>query len=167
MAALPSSVNPSLASAYAPTNAWLAQDTSNPTGKGPVTTGPVEAISDPVNATAPVSLNTSPLDWSEPELAEQAPDYFAESAFPHAGPWPGLPEEPQGKEPFGTLVPDGITPAGLLQGPPEGHRPRADQGAPAGPRRALPGHRHGRVGSVHPVRPGGRTAALGAGLPRR
>ena len=90
MAALSTSVAPSLASEYAPNRAWLTQD-ANPTGKGPVTTGPVEPISDPRNATAPVELATSPLDWTEPELTEQAPDYFAESAFPHAGPVAGPP----------------------------------------------------------------------------
>ena len=57
MAALASAVAPSLASEYAPKNAWLTQDTTNPTGKGPVTTGPSETFSDPVNGTAPVSLN--------------------------------------------------------------------------------------------------------------
>jgi hypothetical protein len=119
MAALQSSVAPSLASEYAPSNAWLTQDTTNPTGKGPVSTGPVEPISDPANGTAPVSLNASPLDWSEPELAEQAPDYFYESAFPHAGPWPDLPEEGQGKEAFGTLPDDGITPIGYYKVAPE------------------------------------------------
>ena len=108
---------PSLASEYAPSNAWLTQDTTNPTGKGPVTTGPVEAIDDPANGTAPVALNSSPLDWTEPELAVQAPDYFYESAFPHAGPWPSLPVEGDGKEAFGTLVPDGITPIGSYKVP--------------------------------------------------
>lgn len=120
MAALPSAVAPSLASAYTPTKAWLTQDTVNPTGKGPVATGPVEPLDNPVDGTAPVALNPSPLDWAEPaELAEQAPDYFAESSFPHAGPWPGLPEEPTGKEPFGTLPDDGITPAGSYKVPPK------------------------------------------------
>lgn len=119
MAALPASVAPSLASAYTPTNAWLSQDVSNPTGKGPVTTGPSTAVADPVNGTAAVALATSPLDWTEPELAEQAPDYFAESAFPHAGPWPGIPEEYNGKEPFGTLPDDGITAAGSYKVPPK------------------------------------------------
>jgi hypothetical protein len=119
MSAVPPSVTPSLASAYTPTNAWLTQDTTDPAGKGPVTTGPTEAISDPVNGTAPVDLNPGQLDWAEPELAEQAPDYFAESAFPHAGPWPELPAESQGKEPFGTLPDDGITPAGYYKVAPE------------------------------------------------
>lgn len=119
MAALSTSVAPSLASAYAPSNAWLTQDTSNPTGKAPVTTGPSEPISDPANGTAAVALNTSPFDWTEPELAEQAPDYFYESAFPHAGPWTALPEEGQGKEPFGTLADDGITPVGSYKVPPK------------------------------------------------
>jgi hypothetical protein len=118
VAALASSVAPSLASEYAPSDAWLTQD-ANPTGKGPVTTGPSEVIDDPVNGTAPVALNPSPLDWTEPELAEQAPDYFYESAFPHAGPWPSLPEEGQGKEPFGTLPDDGITPIGSYKVPPK------------------------------------------------
>jgi hypothetical protein len=118
VAALPSSVAPSLTSAYTPGNAWLTQDT-NPTGKGPVSTGPTEPISDPVNGTAAVDLGTSPLDWAEPELTEAAPDYFAESAFPNAGPWPGVPEDPQGKEPFGTIAPDGITPAGSYRIPPK------------------------------------------------
>lgn len=119
MAALPSAVAPSLGSAYAADNSWLMQDTVNPTGKGPVTTGPAEVIDDPVNGTAAVTLNTSPLDWTEPELAEQAPDWFAESSFPHAGPWPALPAEPTGKEPFGTLPDDGITAAGSYKVPPK------------------------------------------------
>ena len=117
MTAVPSSLAPSLASEYAPSGAWLTQDTANPTGKGPVTAGPSEAISDPVNATAPVALNPSPLDWTEPELDAQARDYFAESALPHAGPWPALPAESQGKEPFGTLPDDGIMPAGYYRVP--------------------------------------------------
>lgn len=119
MAAVPSSVSPSLASAYTPTNAWLTQDTSNPTGKGPVTTGPSTAVADPVNGTAAVPLGTSPFDWTEPELAEAPPDYFSESMFPHQGPWPGIPEEYNGKEPFGTLPPDGITAAGSYKVPPK------------------------------------------------
>lgn len=119
MAALASSVAPSLASEYTPGNAWLTQDVTNPAGKGPVSTGPSEPVDDPANGTAAVDLNTSPLDWTEPELAVQAPDYFSESAFPHMGPWPSLPEEGQGKEPFGTLVPDGITPAGSYKVPPK------------------------------------------------
>lgn len=119
-AALNTSVAPSLASAYAPNNAWLVQDTTNPTGKGPVTTGPPTAVDNPVNGTAAVALNPPVIDWTEPaELAAQAPDYFYESAFPHAGPWPELPEEPQGKEPFGTLPDDGITPAGYFKVPPQ------------------------------------------------
>lgn len=120
MAALAPAVPPSLTSAYAPTNAWLTQDTTDPTGKGPVSTGPSEAVSDPANGTAPVALNDSPLDWQEPELAEQAPDFFFQSAFPHAGPWPSLPEEGTGKEPFGTLPDDGITPIGSYRVPPKG-----------------------------------------------
>jgi hypothetical protein len=119
VAALSSSVAPSLASEYAPSNAWLTQDVTSPTGKGPVTTGPSETVDDPANGTAAVALNTSPLDWTEPELAEQAPDWFYESAFPHAGPWPSLPEEGQGKEPFGTLPDDGITPIGSYKVPPK------------------------------------------------
>lgn len=119
MTALISSVPPSLASAYAPSGTWLEQDTANPAGKGPVTTGPPSAVADPVNGTAAVAVNPSPLDWTGPELAEQPPDYFYESAFPHAGPWPSLPAEPDGKEPFGTLPPDGITPAGYYKVPPE------------------------------------------------
>lgn len=118
MGALPSSVASSLASQYSPSNAWLTEDTTNPTGKGPVSTGPVEPIGDPVNGTAPVDLSTSPIPWVEPELAESPPDYFSESAFPHAGPWPSLPDEPTGKEPFGTLPDDGITPAGFYRIPP-------------------------------------------------
>lgn len=117
MAALAPAVAPSLASAYTPDKAWLAQDAS-PTGKGPVTTGPSEAISDPVNGTAAVPLSPPELDWQGPELAGQAPDYFCESAFPHAGPWPSLPEEGDGKEPLGTLPDDGITPAGSYKVPP-------------------------------------------------
>lgn len=155
MTAVPSSVSPSLASAYAPSNAWLTQDTTDPTGKGPVTTGPTEPISDPVNGTAAVDLSTSPLDWQEPELAEQAPDYFAESAFPHMGPWPGLPEEGQGKEPFGTLPDDGITPAGYFKVAPE------IEGL-AQSRALLPGHdRHSQdVDSAgwEQYTPSGRTA---------
>jgi hypothetical protein len=109
----------SLASDYQVNNSWLTNDTSNPTGKGPVTTGPTEPISDPANGTAPVALNPSPFGWQESELAEQAPDYFSESAFPHAGPWPGIPEEWNGKEPFGTLPDDGITPIGYYKVPPK------------------------------------------------
>ena len=116
MAAVTPAVSNALASAYAPDSAWLTQDTTNPTGKGPVATGPTEAISNPVNATAPVELNP-PGAWQAPP--EQAPDYFAESLFPHAGPWPPLPAEGQGKEPFGTLPPDGITPAGSYKVPPK------------------------------------------------
>jgi hypothetical protein len=119
MAALQSAVAPSLASAYTPANAWLTQDTTNPTGKGPVTTGPSETFSDPVNATAPVDLNAPVLDWNEPELVAQAPDYFAESSFPQTGPWPELPQRFDGKEPFGTLPPDDITPIGSYKVPPE------------------------------------------------
>lgn len=119
MAALPSSLPPSLASAYTPDDAWLTQDTSNPTGKGPVSTGPSEAFSNPVNATAPVALNPPQVDWTESELAVQPPDYFSESAFPHMGPWPQLPEQHDGKEPFGTLPPDGITPIGSYKVPPK------------------------------------------------
>jgi hypothetical protein len=118
VAALQSSVAPSLASEYTPANAWLTQDTTDPTGKGPVSTGPSEAISNPVDGTAPVDLNASPIPWGEPELAAGAPDYFAESAFPNAGPWPPLPERADGKEPFGTLPDDGITPAGFYKVPP-------------------------------------------------
>ena len=120
MAALSSSVAPSLASAYAPSNAWLSQDVTNPTGKDPVQTGPVEPLDNPVDGTATVSVNPPELDgWTGPELAEQAPDYFYESAFPHAGPWPGIPEESQGKEAFGTLPDDGITPVGSYKVPPK------------------------------------------------
>lgn len=133
MAAVPSSVAPSLASAYTPNRAWLTQDVTDPTGKGPVTTGPVEAISDPANGTAPVPLGDSPFDWREPELAEAPPDYFAASAFPHAGPWPSLPEEPTGKEPFGTLPADGITAAGSYKVPPKIEGLEQD-------RALLPGH---------------------------
>jgi hypothetical protein len=118
MAALTTSVAPSLTSEYAPNNAWLVQD-KNPTGKGPVSTGPSETISDPVDGTAPVALNAPVIDWQEPELTVEAPDYFSESAFPHAGPWPGLPAEGQGKEPFGTLPDDGITPIGSYKIPPK------------------------------------------------
>lgn len=119
MASLPSAVAPSLASEFTPSNAWLTQD-KNPTGKGPVTTGPAAPPGNPVDGTAPVALNPPVLDWTEPaELAEQAPDYFYESAFPHAGPWPALPAEPTGKEPFGTLPDDGITPAGFYRVPPK------------------------------------------------
>lgn len=114
MAALPSS----LASEYAPNNAWLTQD-KDPTGKGPVHTGPAEPVDNPVDGTAPVAVNAPVIDWTGPELAEQPPDYFYESQFPHAGPWPAVPEEPQGKEPFGTLPDDGITPAGSYKIPPK------------------------------------------------
>jgi hypothetical protein len=120
MAALSTSVAPSLASEYAPSAAWLTQD-ANPTGKGPVTTGPSEAINDPRNGTAAVGLNASPLDWTEPELTGQAPDYFAESAFPHAGPWTPLPETWNGKEAFGTLPDDGIMPIGYYKVPETAH----------------------------------------------
>jgi hypothetical protein len=116
--ALQSSVAPSLASEYTPGNAWLTQD-KNPTGKGPVTTGPAELLDNPVDGTAPVGINPPVVDFTEAELAEQAPDYFYESAFPHAGPWPALPEEWDGKEPFGTLPDDGITPIGSYKVPPK------------------------------------------------
>lgn len=116
MAALPSSVAPSLASEYAPGNAWLTQD-PNPTGKGPVSAGPAGPLSNPVDGTAPVDLNPTPGPFAEGPV--QAPDYFAASPFPHAGPWPALPAEGQGKEPFGTLAPDGIVPAGSYKVPPE------------------------------------------------
>lgn len=118
MAALAPAVAPSLASAYAPSNQWLTQDTTDPTGKVPVTTGPSTAPSDPVSGTAPVPLNTPDGGYSE-GLDQAPPDYFAESAFPHAGPWPELPETATGKEPFGTIAPDGITPAGSYKVPPK------------------------------------------------
>ena len=92
----------------------------------------MEPIGDPRNATAPVTLNPSPLDWTGPELAEQPPEYFAESAFPHAGPWPAVPELPDGKEPFGTLADDGITPAGYCKVPPGIVGLAQHQGAPPG-----------------------------------
>lgn len=155
MAALPSSLSPSLASAYAPDSAWLTNDTTNPTGKAPVTTGPAEAIGNPVDGTAAVDLNTSPVDWQEPELYEAPPDYFAESAFPHAGPWPALPLEHDGKEPFGTLPPDGSVTPGEYKVPPkiEGLNQRRD---------LLPGHdRHSQdVDSAgwEQYTPSGRTA---------
>jgi hypothetical protein len=154
VAALAPSVSPSLSAAYTPGNAWLTQD-PNPTGKGPVTTGPATAPADPVNGTAPVALNPPELDWDGPEYAEQAPDYFAESSFPHAGPWPALPEEGQGKEPFGTLPDDGITPAGSYKVPPkvEGF---------AQHRALLPGHdRHSQdtdTAGWEQYTPSGRTA---------
>jgi len=107
----------SLTSAVGPD--WLTQDVTDPTGKGPVQTGPVEPIAEPVNGTAPVDLNTFPADWREPELAQAPPDYFYESSFPHAGPWPALPEAWDGKEPFGTLPDDGITPRGYYKIPPK------------------------------------------------
>lgn len=119
MPSLPSSVPSSLTSAYAVNNAWLTQDTTNPTGKGPVSTGPVEPISDPANGTAPVDLGTPAFPFGEPELAETPPDHFAGCSFPHAGPWPELPETATGKEPFGTLVPDGIVPIGTYRIPPK------------------------------------------------
>jgi hypothetical protein len=97
---------------------WLAQD-ANPTGKGPVTTGPVEPIDNPVSGTAPVALNAPELDWQEPELTAQAPDYLPVAAQPHAGPWPPVPEESQGKEPFGTWPDDGMIPHGYYRVPPE------------------------------------------------
>jgi hypothetical protein len=118
VAAVAPAVAPSLASAYTPANAWLTQDVTNPTGKGPVTTGPSEPISDPVNATAPVALNPPVLDYTEPELAEQPPEWFVESAFPNAGPWPAVPLEGQGKEPLGEWPDDGITPKGYYRVPP-------------------------------------------------
>lgn len=119
MAALTSSVPSSLASEYKATNAWLTQD-SNPTGKGPVTTGPSEEFSDPANGTATVDVNQSPFGWQEgPELAVQAPDYFYESSFPHMGPWPSLPEAHDGKEAFGTIPEDGIVAAGSYRVPPK------------------------------------------------
>lgn len=117
MTALQSSVAPSLASEYALDDGWLVNDTTDPTGKGPVSTGPVEPIGNPVDGTAPVDLNVPSGSWTEPP--QQAPDYFSESAFPHAGPWPALPAAGDGKEPFGTLPDDGITPAGYYKIPPK------------------------------------------------
>jgi hypothetical protein len=155
VAALQASIAPSLASEFTPDTSWLTQ-AANPTGKGPVVTGPSETVDDPANGTAPVDLNPSPLDWSEPELAVQAPDYFAESAFPHAGPWPSLPEEGTGKEPFGVLPDDGITPAGSYKVPPtvEGY---------AQTRALLPGHdRHSQDTDMYgweQYTPSGRVAA--------
>ena len=118
MAALASALAPSLASEYQVNNSWITQD-ANPTGKNPISTGPVEPIDDPVNGTATVDLSPSPFNWVEPELASAAPDYFYESAFSHAGPWPSLPEAYDGKEPFGTIPADGITPAGYYKIPPK------------------------------------------------
>jgi hypothetical protein len=118
VAAVAPAVSPSLASAYAPANAWLTQD-ANPTGKVPVTTGPSESIDNPVSGTAAVQLNVSPLDWTEPELAVQAPQHFAEAQFPHSGPWPAIPDASQGKEPWGTWPDDGKVPAGYYKVPPE------------------------------------------------
>lgn len=114
------SVPPSLASEYAPDNGWLAIDTTavSQTGKGPVTTGPVEAISDPRNATAPVQLNPRELPGPGDEFAVQAPDYLREPVNPLAGPWTPLPEKWDGKEAFGTLPDDGITPIGFYKVPP-------------------------------------------------
>ena len=116
MTAVAPSLAPSLASAYAPQGAWLTQD-ANPTGKVPVPTGPSGPVDNPVSGTAPVALNPPAAGFTEGPA--ESPDYFAEPAFPHAGPWPALPEEAQGKEPFGTLPPDGITPAGSYKVPPE------------------------------------------------
>lgn len=118
MAAVPSSVAPSLASEYAPDRAWLAQD-KNPTGKGPVTTGPSSAVAQAVSGTAPVPLNPSPFDWTEAELAAQAPDYFPADAQPHAGPWPAVPDDAQGKEPWGTWPDDGHPEKGYYRVPPK------------------------------------------------
>jgi hypothetical protein len=119
MAATPAAVQPSLASEYVPAGTWLTQDTTNPTGKGPVTTGPVEPLEVARSGTAPVPLNPPVLDWNEAEFAAQSPDFIIEPVNPHAGPWPAVPEESQGKEPFGTLIPDGIEPKGYYRVPPE------------------------------------------------
>lgn len=155
MGALPSSLAPSLASEYAANSAWLANDVTDPAGKVPVTTGPVEPVDDPVNGTAPVDLNPSPLPWQEPELAEGQPDYFYSSAFPHAGPWPALPEEGDGKEPLGTWP----TPPGPVPG--EYKVPPAVTGLAQG-RALLPGHdAHAQVtdtGGWDQYTPSGRTA---------
>ena len=133
MAAVAPSLAPSLASEYAPSRAWLAQD-ANPTGKGPVATGPPGAVADPVNGTAPVALNAPQLDgWTGPELAVQAPDYFAESAFPHAGPWPGVPEESHGQGAIRHAGAGRDHPGRVVQGGPEDHGPGPASGAPAGP----------------------------------
>ena len=155
MAAVPSSVAPSLASAYQPSDQWLSQS-ADPTGKGPVSTGPSEPISDPVNGTAPVDLNPSPLQWQGPELAEQPPDYFYESVFPRSGPWPELsPEAGDGKEAFGTLPDDGIIPAGYFR------RPLAAEGF-AQRETLAPGHdRHSQDTDTYgweQYTPSGRTA---------
>ena len=160
MAALPSSLQPSLASAYQPvSNDWLKQDVTDPTGKGPARTGPVEDIADPRNGTAPVDLNPFPVPGAGDggELAEAPPDYFCESAFPHAGPWPGVPDAYDGKEPFGTLPDDGITPRGYYKIPPviEGLAQRAPR---------FPGHdRHSQDvdgAGWEQYTPSGRTATV-------
>lgn len=116
MAAVAPSVTPSLAAAYTPADVWLVQ-AADPAGKDPVTTGPSEPISNPVDGTAPVPLTPPPGGFAEGPL--QFPDYLLESSSPHAGPWPALPEEGQGKEPLGTLVSDGITPIGSFKIPPK------------------------------------------------
>jgi len=145
--ALAASVTPSLASEYAPARAWLTQD-PNPTGKGPVTTGPVEQVSDPRNGTAPVDLNPSPLPWSESEFAVQAPDFLATSSHPHAGPWTPVPARgftprdrsvlDDGKYPFGVPADDGADPNGYYKVPETAHGFAVTSAD-------LPGHdRHGR-----------------------
>ena len=58
-----------------------------------------------------------------------------------------MPEEGQGKEPFGTLPPDGITPIGSYKVPPEIQGLRQTKALLPGHDRHIPGHRHGRVGS--------------------
>ena len=167
MAAVPPSVAPSLASEYAPNNAWLTQDITNPTGKGPVSTGPSEAISDPVNGTAPVALN--PRRWTGRARARRRRPRITstESAFPHAGPWPSLPEEGQGKEAVRYAPPGRHHADRVLQGPAEDRGPGADQGDSARATTGTARTRHGRMGAVHPVRPRRRAAGLGAGLPGR
>lgn len=107
-----------LASEFTPNARWLGQNTQQPAGKGPVTTGPVEPISQPVNATAPVDLNPPVIDWTETELRGQAPDYIPQPVNPLAGPWTPLPEKWDGKEAFGTLPDDGIEPIGYYKVPP-------------------------------------------------
>ena len=147
MAALTSSLAPSLASEYAPANGWLTL-TTNPTGKGPVTTGPSEAISDPRNGTAPVDLNPPAFSPGnlDAEFAVQAPDYLDTPATPLVGPWPPIPaygfreREPlgDGKEPFGELPLDGIDIPGYYKVP-------EDAEGFAFTEQVHPGHdRHGR-----------------------
>lgn len=108
-------------------------DAANPTGKGPVATGPGTPVSEAVNGTAPVDLPPAAIPWQDPELGTVPPDYIPLPPDPHAGPWPAVPQVWDGKEPAGTWPADQDPPPGYYRVPP------AITGL-AQTREVLPGH---------------------------